>query len=56
MTNQENTARLLPDVAVHAQPHLAGALDWVGMAEIHGRPYCRRTAWTWRMPAILAIA
>jgi len=34
MTNQENTARLLPDVAVHAQPHLAGALDWVGMAEI----------------------
>ena len=34
MPNQENTARLLPDVAVHAQPHLAGALDWVGMAEI----------------------
>jgi GTP cyclohydrolase I len=32
--NQENTARLLPDVAVHAQPHLAGALDWVGMADI----------------------
>ena len=31
MPNQENTARLLPDVAVHAQPHLAGALDWVGM-------------------------
>ncbi|MEO9079675.1 MAG: GTP cyclohydrolase FolE2 [Rhodanobacter sp.] len=34
MPNQENTARLLPDVAVHAQPHLAGALDWVGMSEI----------------------
>ncbi|MGB6143476.1 MAG: GTP cyclohydrolase, FolE2/MptA family, partial [Rhodanobacter sp.] len=34
MPSQENTARLLPDVAVHAQPHLAGALDWVGMAEI----------------------
>lgn len=34
MPNQENTARLLPDVAVHAQPHLAGALDWVGMADI----------------------
>ena len=34
MTNQEHTARLLPDVAVHAQPHLAGALDWVGMADI----------------------
>ncbi|MEP7184981.1 MAG: GTP cyclohydrolase FolE2 [Rhodanobacter sp.] len=34
MPNQENTARLLPDVAMHAQPHLAGALDWVGMADI----------------------
>jgi len=34
MSNQENTVRLLPDVAVHAQPHLAGALDWVGMADI----------------------
>ncbi|MEP6899402.1 MAG: GTP cyclohydrolase FolE2 [Rhodanobacter sp.] len=34
MPNQESTARLLPDVAVHAQPHLAGALDWVGMADI----------------------
>jgi len=34
MPNQENTARLLPDVAAHAQPHLAGALDWVGMADI----------------------
>lgn len=34
MSNPETTARLLPDVAVHAQPHLAGALDWVGMAEI----------------------
>jgi GTP cyclohydrolase I len=31
MYTDENTARLLPDVAVHAQPHLAGALDWVGM-------------------------
>lgn len=34
MPNQENTARLLPDVAMHAQPHLVGALDWVGMADI----------------------
>ena len=34
MSNQDNTVRLLPDVAVHAQPHLAGALDWVGMADI----------------------
>jgi len=34
MSNQENTARLLPDVAHHVQPHLAGALDWVGMADI----------------------
>ncbi|MHA6204186.1 GTP cyclohydrolase FolE2 [Dyella soli] len=31
MYTEENTARLLPDVAVHAQPHLVGALDWVGM-------------------------
>lgn len=31
MYTQESTARLLPDVAHHAQPHLAGALDWVGM-------------------------
>ena len=31
MQTQQNTARLLPDVAVHAQPHLVGALDWVGM-------------------------
>jgi GTP cyclohydrolase I len=31
MHTEENTARLLPDVAVHAQPHLAGELDWVGM-------------------------
>ena len=31
MHSHENTARLLPDVAVQAQPHLAGALDWVGM-------------------------
>jgi len=34
MSNQENTARLLPDVAGHAQPHLAGMLDRVGMAGI----------------------
>ena len=31
MYTHEQTARLLPDVAHHAQPHLAGALDWVGM-------------------------
>lgn len=31
MYTQETTVRLLPDVAHHAQPHLAGALDWVGM-------------------------
>ena len=31
MHSHENTARLLPDVATQAQPHLAGALDWVGM-------------------------
>lgn len=31
MHTEEKTARLLPDVAVHAQPHLAGELDWVGM-------------------------
>jgi GTP cyclohydrolase I len=34
MPNQQTTARLLPDVAAHDQPHLAGALDWVGMANI----------------------
>lgn len=34
MLKQENLVRLLPDVAVHAQPYLAGALDWVGMADI----------------------
>ncbi|MEO7065578.1 MAG: GTP cyclohydrolase FolE2 [Rhodanobacter sp.] len=34
MPKQEITARLLPDVAAHAQPHLVGALDWVGMANI----------------------
>lgn len=34
MLKQENLVRLLPDVAVHAQPHLAGTLDWVGMAAI----------------------
>ena len=31
MYTEENTARLMPDVAVHAQPHLTGELDWVGM-------------------------
>ncbi len=31
MYTEENTARLMPDVAHHAQPHLAGELDWVGM-------------------------
>lgn len=34
MSNPETTVRLLPDVAVHAHPHLVGALDWVGMSEI----------------------
>lgn len=31
MHSHENTVRLMPDVAAQAQPHLAGALDWVGM-------------------------
>ena len=31
MHSHENTARLMPDVASHAQPHLNGMLDWVGM-------------------------
>jgi GTP cyclohydrolase I len=31
MHSHENTVRLMPDVASQAQPHLAGALDWVGM-------------------------
>lgn len=31
MHTHENTARLMPDVASQAQPHLSGALDWVGM-------------------------
>lgn len=31
MHSHENTTRLMPDVAVQAQPHLRGALDWVGM-------------------------
>jgi GTP cyclohydrolase I len=31
MHSHENTARLMPDVAAQAQPHLRGALDWVGM-------------------------
>ena len=34
MLKQKNLARPLPDVAVHAQPYLAGTLDWVGMADI----------------------
>lgn len=34
MHSHENTARLMPDVAAQAQPHLAGALDWVGMDDI----------------------
>jgi len=31
MHTHENTVRLMPDVASQAQPHLPGALDWVGM-------------------------
>ncbi len=31
MHTHENTTRLMPDVAGQAQPHLSGALDWVGM-------------------------
>jgi len=34
MHSHENTVRLMPDVASHAQPHLSGALDWVGMDSI----------------------
>ncbi|WP_049622453.1 GTP cyclohydrolase FolE2 [Frateuria defendens] len=34
MHSHENTVRLMPDVASQAQPHLAGALDWVGMDDI----------------------
>ena len=34
MNKQANTARLMPDVANHAQPLLAGELDWVGMDHI----------------------
>jgi GTP cyclohydrolase IB len=34
MHSHENTVRLMPDVAAQAQPHLAGALDWVGMDDI----------------------
>ena len=34
MHSHENTVRLMPDVAGQAQPHLNGALDWVGMAGI----------------------
>jgi GTP cyclohydrolase I len=31
MHSHEKTVRLMPDVASQAHPHLAGALDWVGM-------------------------
>lgn len=31
MKNISEAASLMPDVAVQSQPHLAGALDWVGM-------------------------
>ncbi len=34
MWKQEMVTRLLPDVALHGQPDLVGALDWVGMAGI----------------------
>jgi GTP cyclohydrolase IB len=34
MRSSENTVRSMPDVANEAQPHLAGALEWVGMGEI----------------------
>lgn len=34
MATDDNTARALPDVASHAQAQVAGALDWVGMADI----------------------
>lgn len=37
MHSHENTARLMPDVAGQAQPHLDGALDWVGMDGIQTR-------------------
>lgn len=30
----ENVARLMPDIANEAHPHIAGLLDWVGMGEI----------------------
>ena len=31
MKNISEALSLMPDVATHTQPHLAGALDWVGM-------------------------
>ena len=34
MLKQDKAVRLMPDVASHAQPHVAGALDWVGMSGI----------------------
>ena len=34
-STQENLARVMPDVANEARPAVAGALDWVGMGEIH---------------------
>ncbi len=33
-----------------------GPYRLVGIAEIQGNPNCLRTAWTWMIPAILAIA
>jgi len=34
MRTSENAVRSLPDIANEAQPHAAGALEWVGMGEI----------------------
>lgn len=34
MSTTDSTARSLPDVADQAQPHLASALEWVGMDNI----------------------
>ncbi|MCQ4163687.1 GTP cyclohydrolase FolE2 [Tahibacter harae] len=34
MRSSENTVRSMPDVANDARPHVAGALEWVGMGEI----------------------
>jgi GTP cyclohydrolase I len=35
MQHEHNTARVMPDVAASALAETAGALDWVGMDEIH---------------------